>query len=186
MTLVFELFKGRENPLVNSAVTLFGIFYISLFSCFILIREFPVHNNLKYQTGGFIVIMIFSTIWICDTGAYLFGAKFGKHSLFKRVSPKKTWEGAVAGLITGILAAVILGHIFVPRFVLLDNIIIGVIVGTIGQIGDLVESLYKRDYGVKDSSNILPGHGGFLDRFDSPLFVGPAVYLYLILSGFSG
>ncbi len=182
--LLVELFKGKPYALANISITVFGIFYIALFSSFILIRELPAQMNLDYSIGGYLVIMVFSTIWICDTGAYLWGRKFGKHPFYKRVSPKKTWEGAWAGLITGIISAVGLRFIFVPTISIFDSVMIGLIVGVFGQLGDLFESLLKRDADVKDSSNILPGHGGFLDRFDSPLFVGPLVYIYLKWFGF--
>lgn len=182
--LIVELFKGKENSLANAAVGIFGVMYVSLFSSLVLIREIPVHIGIDYRIGGFLVILIFSTIWLCDTAAYLYGAKFGKHTLFKRVSPKKTWEGTIAGLFIGIAAAVGLHYVFVPSLSVFDSAMIGVIVGVVGQISDLIESLFKRDAGVKDSSNILPGHGGFLDRFDSPLLVGPFVYVYLIIFGF--
>ena len=179
--LFIELFKGKEGPLANAAITLFGLIYISLFSSFILIREIPSHSNLDYRVGGWLVILIFSAIWICDSGAYLLGARFGKHALFKRVSPNKTWEGAIAGFSIGIAASIGLRFLFVPSISIIDSMIIGIIIGVFGQISDLLESLFKRDAEVKDASNILPGHGGFLDRFDSPLFVGPVVYIYLKL-----
>ncbi|MFH1940577.1 MAG: phosphatidate cytidylyltransferase [bacterium] len=181
--LLIELFKGKPQSLANVAISFFGVLYLSLFSSFILIRELPIRMGLPYRFGGWIVILIFSTIWICDTGAYLFGAQFGKHPLFPRVSPQKTWEGAFAGFFTGILASIGLRYLLVPSFSIVDCVVIGVIVGVFGQISDLIESLYKRDCGVKDSSNILPGHGGFLDRFDSPLLVGPLVYIYLLMFG---
>ena len=182
--LLVELFRGKTGALANAAITLFGILYISLLSSLILIRELPIRSGLNYRVGGWLVILIFSTIWICDTVAYFFGSRFGKRSLFKRVSPNKTWEGAVAGFIAGIIAAVGLHYIFIPSLSTIDSMVIGVMVGILGQISDLIESLYKRDAGVKDSSNILPGHGGFLDRFDSPILVGPCVYVYLLLIGF--
>jgi phosphatidate cytidylyltransferase len=182
--LIIELFRGKAGAVANAAITLFGILYISLLSSLILIRELPVRSGLNYRVGGWLVILIFSTIWICDTVAYLYGARFGTHSLFKRVSPNKTWEGAIAGFIAGIIAAVGLHYVFVPSLSTIDSMVIGVIVGILGQISDLIESLYKRDAGVKDSSNILPGHGGFLDRFDSPILISPCVYVYLLLIGF--
>jgi len=182
--LIVELFKGKNNALANSAITLFGIFYISLFSFFILIRELSFRSTLPYTSGGWIVILIFVTIWLCDTGAYLFGSLFGTHPLFPRVSPKKTWEGAIGGFIVGIASAIGLRYLIAVSLSLIDAVIIGAIVGIVGQLSDLIESLYKRDAGVKDSSNILPGHGGFLDRFDSPLLVGPTVYLFFVISGF--
>ena len=140
----------------------------------------PVRYGIDYRTGGWLVLFIFSTIWLCDTAAYLYGAKLGKHKLFKRVNPKKTWEGAIAGFFTGVAAAAGLHYVFVPSLTLFDSVMIGIIVGVMGQISDLIESLFKRDAGVKDASSILPGHGGFLDRFDSPLLVGPFVYIYLV------
>ncbi len=184
LVLTLELFNAKQNPLLNSATTLFGIIYCSLLSSFILIRELPKRMGHSYHEGGLIVLLVFFTIWICDSGAYLLGARFGKHALMKRVSPKKTWEGSISGFLLAIASAVGFCALLVPSLNLLDGFIIGAIVGTVGQIGDLVESLYKRDCGVKDSSDILPGHGGFLDRFDSALFVGPFVYLYLLLWGF--
>jgi len=184
LVLIVELFKGKDNALANSGITFFGIFYISLFSFFILIRELSFGSTLSYIACGWIVILIFVTIWLCDTGAYLFGSLFGSHPLFKRVSPKKTWEGAIAGFIVGMATAIGLRYLIAPSLSLTDAVVIGAIVGVIGQLSDLIESLYKRDAGVKDSSNILPGHGGFLDRFDSPLLVGPTVYLFFVISGF--
>lgn len=184
LVLMIELFKARETPILNSAATLFGIVYCSLLSSFVLIRELPGRVGHPYREGGWIVLIIFLSIWVCDSGAYLLGVRFGKHTLYERISPKKTWEGACAGFLLAVVSAVGFSILLVPSLSIFDGIIIGLIVGTVGQIGDLVESLYKRDCGVKDSSNILPGHGGFLDRFDSALFVGPFVYIYLTLCTF--
>jgi phosphatidate cytidylyltransferase len=107
------------------------------------------------------------------------GTAFGKHKLFPRVSPKKSWEGAISGFVFAILTMIAARAIILDFFSLWDVIIIGIIVGTIGQMGDLVESLMKRDAGVKDSSSIIPGHGGIFDRFDSLLLSAPFIYLYL-------
>jgi phosphatidate cytidylyltransferase len=150
-----------------------GIFYVSLFfGTLIGLRELFVPFD-------FTIITIFATIWICDTAAY-FGGKFlGKHKLFERVSPNKTWEGAIAGFLFAIAAAVVAKYTLLDYFTMQDAIVLGVIVGIFGQLGDLVESLLKRDAGIKDSSSLIPGHGGVLDRFDSLLFVSPLVYLYL-------
>ena len=179
--LVVELFKAKNGTVVNSAVTIFGILYVSLFSSFLLIRELPLRLGLPYRMGGWIVVWVFATIWICDTAAYLIGSRLGKHKLFSRVSPNKTWEGTVGGFLVGIGTAVGLRYWFVPYFSVVDGVIVGVIVGVIGQLSDLVESMFKRDVGVKDTSSILTAHGGILDRFDSPLLVGPVVYSYLVL-----
>jgi phosphatidate cytidylyltransferase len=181
--LLVELFKGRENSIVNAAITIFGIFYISLLSTFILIRKMEVSSD-DQRFGGVVVIMILVTIWICDTAAYFFGIRFGKRYLFKRVSPHKTWEGAIAGFIFSIGVAIGFGKAFVPELSFLDCTIIGIIVGLIGQLSDLVESLFKRDAGVKDSSNLIPGHGGMLDRFDSPMLVCPVITLFFHLKDF--
>jgi len=179
--LILELFKNKINPLLNSAVTLFGVFYLSLFYGILMIREFLPARLFSYKESGVLVIYIFLIIWICDSGAYLLGARFGKRPLFLRVSPKKTWEGAIWGFIMGMISAVGFKYALLPKLLLIDAIVIGLIIGTVGQISDLIESLFKRDANVKDSSSILPGHGGILDRFDSPILIGPAVYFYLYL-----
>ena len=198
---IHELWRKKPNAGLNVSVTLSGIFYISLsFSFLILLRNmFNDLNSLQNSTVDFIqintpmlvssdvnnawlVLCVLISIWICDTAAYFAGKGFGKHKLFERVSPKKTLEGAVAGLIFGILAFIISKEILISDFALFHSIIIGLIVGIFGQVGDLAESLLKRDAGIKDSSAIIPGHGGFLDRFDSILFVMPIVYIYLLLT----
>ena len=100
--LVVELFKAKNGALVNAAVTIFGILYVSLFCSFLLIRELPLRLGLSYRTGGWIVVWVFATIWICDTAAYLIGSRLGRHKLFLRVSPNKTWEGTLVGFLVGI------------------------------------------------------------------------------------
>ena len=151
-----------------------------MLSFFILLREITLDTEISYLTGAWLVFTIFGSIWACDTGAYFVGSSIGRHKLFPRVSPKKSWEGAIGGLLTAILVCVGLKILLMPHLLrFIDCIVIGSIVGIFGQISDLIESLFKRDAGVKDSSNILPGHGGILDRFDNPIFVVPMVYLYL-------
>lgn len=181
--MVWELFRNRPHPIVNVSLTILGMLYLSLFSALILIREFPVARGFSHITGGWMVMQIFFTIWLCDTAAYVWGSRFGKHPLFKKVSPKKTWEGAIAGFVISIPSALFVRFLFVPHTSLIHSIVLGAIVGSFGQIGDLVESFVKRDAGVKDSSNLLPGHGGFLDRFDGPFVVAPLVYLSMLLIG---
>jgi phosphatidate cytidylyltransferase len=136
-------------------------------------------RETMYRWGGFTVIAVFASVWVCDSAAYFAGRAFGKHKLFERVSPQKTWEGAIAGFVTAILTFVLAAELFLPYMTLGNAIVCGGIVGSFGQIGDLVESLFKRDAGVKDSSSLVPGHGGVLDRFDSLLFISPLVFLYL-------
>ena len=183
-SLLQELFRNKPQAIANVSVGVFSAFYVGLFSFFILIRELPGRRGFPYSSGGWLLLMVFISMWICDTAAYFVGSSFGKHRLFPRVSPKKTWEGAIAGFFTAIGVAIAIRHFTLPEISTLDAVVIGTIVGIFGQTSDLVESLFKRDAGVKDSSNLLPGHGGMLDRFDSPLLVGPIVYGYLMIMNF--
>jgi len=183
-SLILELFRGEPQATANVSVSVFSAFYVSLFSFFILIRELPGRRGYPDSSGGWLLLLVFISMWICDTAAYFIGSSFGKHKLFPRVSPRKTWEGAVAGFITAVGVAVLIRQFTLPEISILDAAVIGTIVGIFGQTSDLVESLFKRDAGVKDSSNLLPGHGGMLDRFDSPLLVGPIVYGYLMITNF--
>lgn len=176
LLLLHELFRNEKSAILNLGVTLIGIFYIGLFvSALIQLREYFI----DYQHGAMVIISMLATIWICDSAAYFFGLSFGKHRLFLRVSPKKSWEGAIAGFIFSNLT-MLAAKLLVVDFLTWQNvIIIGFILGTVGQVGDLIESLIKRDAGVKDSSNIIPGHGGIFDRFDSLIFSAPIVFLYI-------
>lgn len=178
--LITELFRNKASAFINVAVTFLGILYLGLFSSSILlIREIFSESELLYSEGGYLIISIMIAIWICDSAAFFIGSAFGKNKLFPRVSPNKSWEGAIAGFVFAIVSMIAAKAIFLDIITLTDSIIIGTIVGTVGQIGDLVESLVKRDAGVKDSSAIIPGHGGIFDRFDSLLFTAPVVYIYL-------
>ena len=180
ITLLIELFRNNGSATLNISGTTWGFFYPTVFFSFhILIRELPKSLNLDYAAGGRWILFMLVTIWICDTAAYFIGSAVGKHKLYQRVSPNKTVEGAIAGFIFAIITAYFFHLIYIKTLSLTHCLIIGVIVGIMSQIGDLVESVFKRDAGVKDTSGILPGHGGFLDRFDAPLFVAPLVYLYL-------
>jgi len=177
--LAFEMFVHHENAGVNIGITLVGILYIPLFLGTLIHTKLYVDQVLSViQYAGFkYIVMILITIWICDTFAYSFGSLFGKHKLYEKVSPNKTIEGGIAGL-TGAILTVVLVKIF--NILTLDwgsAIIIGATIGVFGQIGDLVESWFKRDVGVKDSSTLLPGHGGMLDRFDSLIFLSPAIFI---------
>jgi len=175
-----ELTKNKSNALANIGVGLLGVFYIGLFSTSLIgIREiYP--ETILYGRGGALVIGLLVTIWMCDSAAYFIGSAYGKHKLFPRVSPKKSWEGAIAGFLFSILSMIVLKEFYIEFLSLADAAIIGALIGSVGQVGDLVESLFKRDAGVKDSSSFIPGHGGVFDRFDSLLFTAPFVYLYLI------
>lgn len=197
---LIELFRNKGSALLNLSTTMMGIFYVSLFfGTFIGIRELfvpldfpmlrffasessftdPAAIGQIYRWGGYTVISVLAMIWICDSAAYHVGMAMGRHKLFPRVSPNKSWEGAIAGFIFGVGAAVAAKYIVLDYLPTGSAIMIGMIVGVIGQLGDLFESLLKRDAAVKDSSALIPGHGGVLDRFDSLLLVAPCVYLYL-------
>ncbi len=197
---LWELFRNDGSPLLNLSATFLGLLYVSLlFGTLIGIRQLfvpgvvPLERILElgaipaastntaqlYRWGGYLVISVLVMIWICDSAAFHVGAPLGKHKLFPRVSPGKSWEGAIAGFVFAIAAAVAARYLVLNFLPLRSAIVIGTIVGAIGQLGDLVESLFKRDAGVKDSSALIPGHGGALDRFDSILLVSPCVYLYL-------
>jgi phosphatidate cytidylyltransferase len=177
---VFELFRNKGSAILNLGSTFLGIFYIGIFSASLIsIREFYSSINASDNYGAFFIISILASIWIGDSAAYYGGITFGRHKLFPRVSPKKSWEGAIFGFIFSV-GTMILAKVIVLNFSSwTDVLIIGIIIGLIGQIGDLVESLIKRDSEVKDSSTLIPGHGGFFDRFDSLLFSAPAIWVYL-------
>jgi phosphatidate cytidylyltransferase len=181
LLVITELFRNNKSVIFNLGASLIGIFYIGIFaSTIISIREFFADSNVVYTEGGYIIISMLATIWICDSAAFFLGTAFGKHKLFPRVSPNKTWEGAIAGFVFAVLTMIASKVIILDFLIWRDVIVIGIIIGVLGQIGDLMESLIKRDTGVKDSSGIIPGHGGVFDRFDSFFFSAPFVYLYLL------
>ena len=130
--------------------------------------------------GEYLTLFMMVTVWICDTGAYFTGRFLGKHKLNQEVSPKKTWEGAIGGTLLAVGGALLMRHLFLPVLTVKTAILLGLLVAVIGQVSDLAESIIKRSTGVKDSSNLLPGHGGFLDRFDSYLLLAPVFY-YVVL-----
>lgn len=182
--LIYELFRNKDSAILNLGLTSFGFLYFALMgSSLIAIREIYPDKDQLYNQGAFLIFSMLGTIWICDSAAFFFGTALGKHKLFPRVSPKKSWEGAIFGFVFAIISMILFQKIFAGFLSLNIAIGIGVIVGIFGQIGDLVESLLKRDAGVKDSSNLIPGHGGIFDRFDSLLFSAPFVYYYLFYFG---
>ena len=172
-----ELFRNKNSAIINLGTSLLGILYFGFFASALLsIREL---YQVDYTQGGLLIISIFASIWICDSAAFFGGTALGKHKLFPRVSPNKSWEGAIFGLLFAVMSMVVLKAIVLDFLSWFDVISVGLIVGIIGQIGDLIESLFKRDAGVKDSSALIPGHGGIFDRFDSLLYSAPAVLLYI-------
>jgi phosphatidate cytidylyltransferase len=200
-----EVFRNRPGAMMNIAATLFGICYASLpLGALVGLREmfvpgdFPAYRyfdvlgaavpadvtSTVYMWGGITVVALFASIWICDSAAYFAGSAWGRNKLLPRVSPNKTWEGAVAGLVFAVLTFVA-ATVVLPYLTVAQAIICGLIVGVFGQVGDLFESLLKRDAGLKDSSALIPGHGGALDRFDSLIFASPLVFFYLDFVVFS-
>lgn len=163
------LFYPAHSPL-DGAVSFLAIVYVSLFIYFYLLRLLP--------DGWIWLTFTLVGTWSSDTVAYFIGRRWGRHQLAPALSPGKTVEGAVGGLLGSLLAAMvfILIYPFVPRWHLL---LLGLLLGIAAQIGDLVESSFKRQAGVKDAGDIIPGHGGILDRFDSMLFTAPLVYYYV-------
>lgn len=174
LIFIAELYRKKEQPIHNLSYFLLGQIYIALpFSLLNFILFFPTYQPL-------ILLALFVTIWVNDTGAYLTGMTFGKHRLFERISPKKSWEGFIGGAVFALISGYVF-HLFVPEISLIKWFIFSEIVVIFGTFGDLIESLIKRTLGVKDSGNIIPGHGGILDRFDSMLLAAPAIFIYLQL-----
>ena len=178
--------SGQPRVLESAAVTAFGVLYVGWLSAhFVLLRELPWRAGLAYSDGGSLVLYAFLVTWSCDTGAYLTGRVFGRTRPWTTISPRKTLEGALGGLVFAVVAAQIGAATFLragggtPLLVWPHALAIGVLVGICGQVGDFVESLFKRDAASGDSSDLIPGHGGVLDRFDSLYFGAPIVYHYL-------
>lgn len=173
-----ELYRKRENPIQSLGYSLLGQIYIAL--------PFALLNNLAFPTTWWakyeyiFVLAIFVFIWVNDSFAYLTGMAFGKHRLFERISPKKSWEGFIGGAAVSIASSLIFAH-FYPNLSIPAWMGFAAVTVAFGTWGDLFESLIKRTLGVKDSGNMIPGHGGILDRFDSTILAIPAVVVYLLL-----
>jgi phosphatidate cytidylyltransferase len=179
--MCLELTRGETKmATTHIATTILGVMYIGFFGAhLILLREFPLSINLDYSFGASFVFLAFIVTWAGDTGAYLVGSLIGRTPLLPRVSAKKTREGSVGGLVFAIAGALVARWWFAPYLDLWEALVLGVIAGTVGQLGDLFESLIKRDAAIKDTSEMIPGHGGVLDRFDSLLFTSPLIYYFI-------
>lgn len=175
ISFIIEIYRKKPDPIVNVAMTTLGFYYIAL--PFSLLLFFSKPDVLHFLGLPVILVGYFAFTWIYDTVAYLYGKQFGKHKFFERISPKKTWEGTIAGAIFTLLSAVVL-YYFIPDLPMADWLLLALIVLFFGTHGDLVESLLKRSLNIKDSGTILPGHGGILDRFDTMLISAPFVFLY--------
>lgn len=170
---IAALYQKSEEPFTSIAFLICGLIYIILP---ISTTNLIIQYNSEFQP--LLLLSVFILAWCNDTFAYLTGVKFGKHRLFERHSPKKSWEGFVGGFIFTIIAGIVISK-FSNIFAMQHWIVISVIVSIVGTLGDLVESMFKRQMGVKDSGKILPGHGGILDRFDILFIVLPIVWVYL-------
>lgn len=175
---VAELFRNKPNAIHNLAFTVFPVAYIAIPLTALVLLMSPLAAG--EIASWHIVFSFFIISWSYDTFAYLTGMFLGKHKFFERISPKKTWEGTIGGLLFGLGAAYILS-IFFFELTLIQWLFAALIIMVAGIFGDLSESLLKRRFEVKDSGNFFPGHGGVLDRFDAVLFSAPALFCYLIL-----
>lgn len=175
---VRELFKGGDHPFQRVALTLLVPVYVSLPLSFLYLIGWVDGDSFN----GLYPLGFFAMVWCNDTGAYLVGVTMGKHKLYERISPKKTWEGFIGGVLFTFVAAY-----FISKYTGLANLGVwmaaGLIISIFGTLGDLIESMLKRNVDIKDSGNILPGHGGVLDRFDAVLFAAPMVFALFVLFG---
>lgn len=177
--MITELYLKKENPIGNWAYAMLSQLYVALPFALLNVLAFqnsPETSSVTYNP--ILPLSIFVFIWLSDTGAYCVGSLIGKHRLFERISPKKSWEGSIGGAFFSIASSFVFAHFF-PFMSTWQWAGLAVTVVIFGTWGDLTESLMKRQLGIKDSGNILPGHGGMLDRFDSALMAIPAAVVYL-------
>lgn len=188
VSLTVEMWRNRPQAVFNVSTTMMGILYVGLgFASLIYLRRHQLDQPLSAAASddlGLVFLTItFVSVWMCDSMAYFIGMAIGKHKIFPRVSPKKSWEGSVAGMLASVATFTLASSWFLPSLAIHHALVCGAIVGVGGQLGDFAESWLKRDAEVKDSSHLIPGHGGVLDRFDSMLFVAPLLVIYASLLG---
>jgi len=178
--MTLELARREKGLAVyHISVTIFGVFYVAwLGSHLILLRELPHLKGLDYSIGFSFVMVVFVLTWCYDTGAFFVGMQFGKHQIFPKVSPGKTAEGVLGGVIFSIIGSLVVRLTLAPYLSVIHAVGLALISSVVGQLGDLVESMIKRDVKIKDASATIPGHGGVLDRFDSVLFTSPLIYYF--------
>ena len=176
---VCELWRKSPTPIANIATTFMGIIYVALPMAMVLF----IPQLLVGKWSGLAMLAFIGIIWVNDIFAYLVGVTLGKHRLCERISPKKSWEGFFGGLIGAVGASVLFGHLFGGNLLVWGGL--GLVTALAGVAGDLVESLMKREVGVKDSGAMMPGHGGFLDRFDALFLAVPFAFFYLMIVSFS-
>jgi phosphatidate cytidylyltransferase len=186
LVLALELRRPEAHRRVEDiAVTSFGVLYVGWLSAhLVLLRELPWQIGADYSLGASFALLAFFLTWSCDTAAYLVGRWLGRNRPWTRISPRKSLEGSAAGLVAAVIAAFVARVWFAPYLSLAHAATLGLLVGVFAQVGDLVESLLKRDAARGDSSDLIPGHGGVLDRFDSLYFAAPVLYYYLQIAVF--
>lgn len=172
LAAIVQLWRQSEQPFREAAYTMVPMLYVAL--------PLSLMLSVLGDYGPHVLLMIVALVWVNDSGAYIGGSLFGKHKMWMRHSPGKTWEGTVFGVAVAILLAVFVGPLM-SDIAWYHWLVLGFICSAVDTLGDLVESMLKRSVGVKDSGNIMPGHGGFLDRFDSLLIIMPFVFAYLTL-----
>lgn len=175
LAFIYELIAQSKRPFTNLAFIVLGMFYIG--APFALL-DFIAFEGDEFHAG--IVFGLLMMTWMNDTGAYLVGSRIGKTKLLPRISPNKTWEGSIGGIVVTLLTGVMFSYFF-KEISLLDWLVLAVLIAIFGSIGDLIESMLKRSVGVKDSGSLLPGHGGVLDRFDAFIFHLPFTAGYLLM-----
>lgn len=164
-----------DEALPSSAIAVMATLYVGMLGgSLIRLRQ-------DFKDGPKLVFFLLIVVWIADAGAYYVGKNFGKRRLSPRISPKKSVEGLIGGTITSVIAAIVIHYTFFPNFPVVHAAVAGVVLSLAGLIGDLAESMWKRSAAVKDSGTLIPGHGGFLDRFDSIFFTAPMLYVYWVL-----
>jgi len=172
--------KNASSHLTFFATSVLALFYLGFFPAHLmLLKQLVIQNSLSNWHVMFPLLFT----WLNDTAAYGFGAALGRHKLIPRLSPKKSWEGTIAGLLFSIVTALVYWRLAFPTKPFWYFLILGVVLSLLALQGDLFESSFKREAGLKDSSRLLPGHGGFLDRIDSLLFTIPGFYYFLLLIG---
>ncbi|RMF86620.1 MAG: hypothetical protein D6739_02895 [Nitrospirae bacterium] len=174
LTWILFLERNRERAIHTTAITLFGMVYTGWNLGHLMLLRLLPH-------GRGALMLLFLAIWGADTAAYYAGKHLGRHRIFPAVSPKKTWEGSIAGLAAAAAAAALAAAALYPPLAPAPAAGLGLAIGVAGQLGDLFESMLKRSAGIKDSSHLLPGHGGLLDRLDSLIFATPVTYYLLRL-----
>ena len=171
--MIIEIFKKSNSSILNISSTVFGFIWIGIFINSLV--------HLRFFAGAKLTFIIFVSLWICDTFAFFFGKNFGKTKIIPDVSPNKTIVGTLSGLFGSIIFLIIISHYNIVDISLINAIILGLITGGVSQFGDFFESKLKREIDIKDTSNILKGHGGILDRFDSLSIISPLLLLFVLI-----